>query len=130
MAPQTLYYILFILATLFVVRRLLQQRNILHYSPLQLESRMKEAAGLVLLDVRTRSERSAQHIAGSIHIPLNELAARIQELKKFSQREIVCYCQTGARSRSAVAVLIKNGLSAANLRGGMAEWNFYKLEKP
>ena len=129
MAPQTLYYVLFILITIFVVRRMLQQRNVPHYSPSQLEARMKQAAGMVLLDVRTKSERSAQHIAGSLHIPLNELAARIQELKKFSGREIVCYCQTGGRSASAVALLLKNGLSAANLRGGIAEWNFYKLEK-
>ena len=90
---------------------------------------MKASAEMVLLDVRTKSERSAQHIAGSLHIPLNELAARIQELKKFSGREIVCYCQTGARSGSAVALLLKNGLSAANLRGGIAEWNVYKLAK-
>ena len=90
---------------------------------------MKASAEMVLLDVRTKSERSAQHIAGSLHIPLNELAARIQELKKFSGSEIVCYCQTGARSASAVALLLKNGLSAANLRGGIAEWNFHKLEK-
>jgi rhodanese-related sulfurtransferase len=129
MTPQTLYYVLFILIIVFVVRRMLQQKNIPHYSPSQLESRMKESAGMVLLDVRTKSERSAQHIAGSLHIPLNELAARIQELKKYSGREIVCYCQTGARSASAVALLLKNGLSAANLRGGIAEWNFHKLEK-
>ena len=129
MTPQTLYYVLFILIIVFVVRRMLQQRNIPYYSPSQLESRMKASAEMVLLDVRTKSERSAQHIAGSLHIPLNELAARIQELKKFSGREIVCYCQTGARSGSAVALLLKNGLSAANLRGGIAEWNFYKLDK-
>ena len=129
MTPQTLYYGLFILIIVFVVRRMLQQRNIPYYSPSQLESRMKESAGMVLLDVRTKSERSAQHIAGSLHIPLNELAARIQELKKYSGREIVCYCQTGARSASAVALLLKNGLSAANLRGGIAEWNFHTLEK-
>jgi rhodanese-related sulfurtransferase len=129
MTPQTLSYALFILMMVFVVRRMLQQRNIPHYSPSQLEARMKEPAGLMLLDVRTKSERSIQHIAGSVHIPLNELASRIQELKKNSGREIVCYCQTGARSASAVAVLLKNGLSAANLRGGIAEWNYYKLEK-
>jgi rhodanese-related sulfurtransferase len=44
-------------------------------------------------------------------------------------RSIVCYRQTGARSASAVALHLKNGLSAANLRGGIAEWNFYKLVK-
>lgn len=88
-----------------------------------------KATGMVLLDVRTKSERSVQHIAGSIHIPLNELAARLQELKNFPGREIVCYCQTGARSARAVALLLKNGLSAANLRGGIAEWNFYKMAK-
>lgn len=88
---------------------------------------LKQAAGMILLDVRTKSERSAQHIAGSIHIPLQELAIRIEELKKFAGREIICYCQSGSRSMSAAALLQKKGLDAANLRGGIAEWNFYKL---
>jgi rhodanese-related sulfurtransferase len=128
MTPQTLSYIGFVFLTAVVIRRMMQRRNIAQYSPSQLEAKLKQAAGMILLDVRTKSERSAQHIAGSIHIPLQELATRIEELKKFAGREIICYCQSGSRSMSAAALLQKKGLAAANLRGGIAEWNFYKLE--
>ncbi|MCX6137979.1 MAG: rhodanese-like domain-containing protein [Ignavibacteriales bacterium] len=127
MTPQTLSYIGFVFLIAVIIRRMMQRRNIAQYSPSQLEAMLKQAAGMILLDVRTKSERSAQHIAGSIHIPLQELAIRIEELKKFAGREIICYCQSGSRSMSAAALLQKKGLDAANLRGGIAEWNFYKL---
>jgi rhodanese-related sulfurtransferase len=129
MTAQTLSYLAFAVVMILFLRRMLQRRNIEQYSPSQLEGRLKQAAGMVLLDVRTKSERASQHITGSIHIPLHELSSRMEELKRYAGREIVCYCQTGSRSMSAAAMLQKNGLSAANLRGGLAEWNFYKLER-
>ena len=79
---------------------------------------------MVLLDVRTRGERAAQHIQGSLHIPLHQLEKRIDELQKHQNKEIICYCQTGSRSLSAAIRLKKHGFTVANLKGGIAEWNF------
>jgi len=80
------------------------------------------AGGAVLLDVRTDAERSASHIPGSIHIPLHELKGRMKELEKYRGREIICYCRSGNRSRTAVSMLSAAGFDAANMSGGIMRW--------
>lgn len=71
-----------------------------------------------LLDVRTREERN-QFNLGGLHIPLNELQYRIEELES---RDVVVYCQSGMRSKKAIEVLRKNGFMAntINLKGGVS----------
>jgi len=78
---------------------------------------------VILLDVRNNSERSGQNIKDSVHIPLKELSSRSNELVKFQDKEIVCYCATGSRSLSAASRLKRNGFKTANLKGGMLQWN-------
>lgn len=107
---------------LLYVRKWLVARSLTHYSPLEVADRLKESTS-VLLDVRTTAERQHQNIKGSLHIPLQELGKRIDELKKQKSREIICYCQTGSRSVSAAAMLRKAGYTVANMKGGIAEWN-------
>ena len=104
-------------------RRLLRLRSIPQYSPAEAADRMKSGPRLLLLDVRTAQERSGQHIKGSMHIPLQELRGRVGELQKHKDKEIVCYCRSGNRSLSAAALLRKRGFTAANMKGGMVEWN-------
>jgi rhodanese-related sulfurtransferase len=118
-----LYGIIGIIAV-FMIRKWWRQRGMKNYSPEELASAMEKNSDIVLLDVRTNGEHSGQHIPGSIHIPLHELPARLGELKKYLPREIVCYCQSGSRSVSAMLILDKNGFNAANLNGGISEWNF------
>jgi rhodanese-related sulfurtransferase len=78
---------------------------------------------IVLLDVRTDAERRAQAIRGSLHIPLQQLASRLSELEGYRSKEIVCYCRSGNRSLSASLLLRKRGFKAANLKGGLTDWN-------
>jgi len=82
----------------------------------------------LLLDVRSAGERSQQHIKGSLHIPLNELAGRLESLEKYRQKEIICYCHSGSRSFAATAMLQKHGFQAVNMKGGMVEWNYQNLK--
>lgn len=106
------------------IRRLLWTLKIPQYNPANIAEKLSSKAPLVLLDVRTNSERRNGAIQGSIHIPLHELGRRMNELEKVRDNEIVVYCQSGNRSLSAAAKLKKNGFLAANLKGGIAEWNF------
>ncbi len=108
----------------FYVRRFITMRSLRHYSPADLAERLETDRNLVLLDVRSRSEREHSHIKGSLHIPLHQLASRSDELSKHRDKEIVCYCQSGSRSVTAASRLNKLGFNAANLKGGIAEWNF------
>ena len=109
----------------FYIKRIVLQRSITQYVPADIEGRLKSGQS-VLLDVRTAGERKSSLIQGSFHIPLHELSSRVNELKKHNSKEIICYCQSGSRSISAASTLKKAGYTVANLRGGIAEWNFYK----
>jgi rhodanese-related sulfurtransferase len=125
---QIIFYGLIALVILIMIRKRWKQRGMKNYSPAELSERLKNHSDVILLDVRTKGEHTGQHIPGSIHIPLHELASRIGELKKHSAREIVCYCQSGSRSVSAALILEKNGFNASNLRGGISEWNFSNMK--
>ncbi len=119
--------ILILIAGLIVynfVKRFLLTKSIKQYSASEANETIKKSRNAVLLDVRTSSERSAQQIKGSIHIPLNELRNRSDELKKFKDKEIICYCRTGNRSLNAASMLKKQGFNSANLKGGIVSWNF------
>lgn len=127
-ASQIILYGLLALVALFYLRRFLVTRTIKRYTATQLADRLKEP-GSVLLDVRTSSERQAQLIPGSLHIPLQELQRRSVELEKHKNREVICYCQTGNRSLVAAVRLRRLGFNVADLEGGIAEWNFHQPAK-
>jgi rhodanese-related sulfurtransferase len=96
------------------------------YTPKQIASLLGNES-IILLDVRTPEERSRQHIKGSLHIPINDLAGRLNMLEQYRQKEIICYCHSGSRSFVAAAMLTKNGFQAANMKGGIAAWNYQHL---
>jgi rhodanese-related sulfurtransferase len=120
---QLVLYAVLLLIVLVYARRFFLTRSVKRYSAVQLADRMKESA-FVLLDVRTAREMGAGSIKGAINIPVQELARRMDELKKYADSEIICYCQTGSRSLLAAARLKKEGYTASHLEGGIAEWNF------
>jgi rhodanese-related sulfurtransferase len=111
-------------AALFIWKKF-QMRDIPQYTPDEARSRVK--AGSVLLDVRTAAERKHGSISGSMHIPLHELAAKMKTLERHKSRELIVYCASGSRSRTAAAQLKKAGFSSANLKGGFGAWNFSNL---
>ena len=105
-------------------KKFLLSRSIKQYSASGLKEKMNGGKGSILLDVRTNAERSSQSLGGSIHIPLNKLRNRKVELKKFKDKEIICYCRSGSRSLNAAALLRKDGFNAANLTGGLLKYKF------
>jgi rhodanese-related sulfurtransferase len=74
------------------------------------------------LDVRTESEFLSGHIENSIHIPLQELPSRLDEIEQLKQKDIIVYCRSGARSGKATNLLIKNNFKVQNLSGGILDW--------
>jgi rhodanese-related sulfurtransferase len=75
---------------------------------------------LVVLDVREDDEWEAGHIEGSVHIPLMQLANRFAEVPTTGQTLVVC--RVGSRSAHATAYLLRQGVDAVNLAGGLAAW--------
>ena len=82
-----------------------------------------EAKNTIILDVRTDAEYQTQgYIKNAILIPVTELSARLDELKKFKNHKIVVYCASGNRSISASRILYKNEFNPYNLNGGINNW--------
>ncbi|WP_179339720.1 rhodanese-like domain-containing protein [Winogradskyella ludwigii] len=74
--------------------------------------------GAVILDVRTPSEYQGGHIKNAIHIPVQELGNRINEIKRLN-KPVIAHCASGMRSANAASILKSNGIDAIN-GGGMA----------
>ena len=90
----------------------------------QLEDEL--AAGKKFLDVRTSGEfQSGRLKVDTIHIPLNELRERLDELDK-NQAYIVS-CHSGLRSYIAERILKQAGFTVQNLDGA---YSLYKMAKP
>lgn len=107
------------------LKKFLSTRGIVQYEPDEAATKLKGNRNLILLDVRTPKERKEQSIKGSIHIPLYELGTRSDELLKYKDKEIICYCRSGNRSLTAAAKLKKKGFNSANLKGGIIRWNHH-----
>lgn len=80
----------------------------------------------LVLDVRSDNERSAAHVAGSLHIPLAGLAERIGELPE--DRLLVVHCEGGYRSAIACSLLARSGRTKLmDLVGGIKAWQASQL---
>jgi hydroxyacylglutathione hydrolase len=77
-------------------------------------------SGAQLVDVREISEYDEAHAPGALHVPYQQLEARLAELP--AGREIIVYCGSGVRSSLAVSILERHGIAAANVRGGFNSW--------
>lgn len=73
----------------------------------------------VILDVRTQKEWDAGHIDGAKHIALQEISAKISEIKKWNKPVITC-CLSGGRSGQVAAILNQNGIETINGGGWKA----------
>lgn len=76
---------------------------------------------VTLLDVRTETERAAGFIEGFMHIPLDSLRERLQEVPK--GKPVYVHCHSGLRSYIACRILAGNGYECYNLAGG---WRLYE----
>jgi rhodanese-related sulfurtransferase len=76
------------------------------------------ADGWMLLDVRTPDEWADGRIAGSVHIPMDQLTQRLDEV----DNRVVCVCAVGARSARVAEFLNAQGREAVNLDGGIYAW--------
>jgi phage shock protein E len=73
-----------------------------------------------LLDVRTPEEYADGHIAGSVNIPLAELANQLSQVPQ--SMPIVVYCRSGNRSAQAATLLKEAGYTQVLDMGGIVDW--------
>ena len=66
--------------------------------------------------MRTDAEFARGHVEGALHIPVDELRARMGELPR--GRRLLVSCQSGLRSYLACRILTQHGYDCANVAGG------------
>jgi rhodanese-related sulfurtransferase len=77
------------------------------------------ASGTQVIDVRTRDEYDVQSIPGSVHIPVDELRERLDEVRRDG---VVVHCRVGQRGHIAAQILRSHDIPARNLDGGCLTW--------
>ncbi|WP_338887484.1 FAD-dependent oxidoreductase [Aeromonas rivipollensis] len=74
-----------------------------------------------VLDVRNAPELDKLgRIPGALHIPLDELRGRLDELPR--DKELLISCQVGLRGHVACRLLSQHGFKVKNLSGGFKTW--------
>jgi rhodanese-related sulfurtransferase len=90
-------------------------------SPQQLKARLTGNDRPVLLDVREDWETKLCRLDNALHIPIEELELRTDELNPAD--DIVVYCHHGVRSAAVADYLRRLGFtSVRNLAGGLDAW--------
>jgi rhodanese-related sulfurtransferase len=76
----------------------------------------------VILDVRNPDEVRFASLPGSLNVPMQELPARLDEVRDIADRPVVVLCHHGVRSYHAAVWLESVGIAASSLRGGIEGW--------
>ena len=79
--------------------------------------------GAQVLDVRTKKEWDAGHIAGAIHVPVTKLDPERLGSKRIDPAlPVLVVCRSGNRSKSALGRLRGADFDAVDLKGGLHAW--------
>ena len=92
-------------------------------APEELKALLEGNSDVVVLDVREPWEYQAASIAGSKHLPMNEIPARFQQ-ELAPDLHTVVVCHHGVRSMNVTAWLRNQGFeNAQSMRGGIDAWS-------
>jgi rhodanese-related sulfurtransferase len=90
-------------------------------TPQDLQARMASGTPPVLVDVRQDWETKLCRLDNALHIPIEEIELRTEELNP--EDDIVVYCHQGVRSAAVAEYLRQLGFkSVRNLTGGLDLW--------
>ena len=90
-------------------------------TPQSLKARLDKPGAPLLLDVRQDWETQLARLPNAVHIPIEEIEQRAEELNP--EDDIVVYCHQGVRSAAVAEYLRSLGFkSVQNLSGGLDLW--------
>lgn len=90
-------------------------------TPQELKTRLDRNDRPFLLDVRQDWETRLCRLENAVHIPIEEIEVRTDELNP--EDEIVVYCHQGVRSAAVAEYLRQLGFTnVKNLAGGLDSW--------
>jgi len=87
-----------------------------------LKARRDRGEKPLVIDVREEWELQLARIPDVVHLPMNEIPARLGELSR--DTETIVMCHAGGRSMRVAHYLVNQGFTnVANLTGGIAAWS-------
>jgi rhodanese-related sulfurtransferase len=90
-------------------------------SPQDLKAKLDRREAPLLLDVRQDWETQLCRLPNAVHIPIEEIELRVEELSP--EDPIVVYCHAGVRSAAVAEYLRSLGFKdVRNLAGGLDLW--------
>lgn len=90
----------------------------------KLDARAAGATHFQFIDCRLPNEEKITKIDGGTLIPLQQLGARIGELRGKEDEEVIVYCRSGGRSLQFAQVLKQQGFKhVKSMAGGVLLWN-------
>ena len=90
--------------------------------PADLQTELEAGGALCVIDVRTPQEWSGGHIPGALHIPVDDIQKRMNEVPRDGRRMFLV-CAGGGRSSTAASYLANRGyLNVHSVEGGMGAW--------
>ena len=79
--------------------------------------------GALVLDIRKLEEFAQGHVNGAKHLPADQILNAGDNFKRFKDKPVVVYCDSGSLAAAAVRQLNTQGFTKAfTLRGGFAGW--------
>jgi len=79
--------------------------------------------GALILDVRESGDYDAGHIIDARHVPAAEIGQRAESFKKYKEKPVLVYCESGSASAGAARALRASGFSkVVTLKGGLGGW--------
>jgi rhodanese-related sulfurtransferase len=88
----------------------------------ELKARRDRGENPVVIDVREAWELQLASIPGVVHVPMNQVPARLSELSR--DAETIVMCHAGGRSMRVAHFLANQGFTnVANLTGGISAWS-------
>jgi len=97
-------------------------KNILPYQAINMINDISTYT--VLLDVRRSDEYNAGHIKGAVNLPLSRILTDCRRLLPDTKQEIIVYCHSGQRSKTACIQLSNIGYTNVYDLGGIIDWPF------
>ena len=74
----------------------------------------------LIIDVREEWEYQQGHIKGAVNIPLHEIHAQLNDIRK-SGGPFILYCRSGNRSGVAMNILKQSGINNVYNGGGISD---------
>jgi rhodanese-related sulfurtransferase len=79
--------------------------------------------GALVLDLRSKASYDAGHIGDARNVPATDLDSQAETLKKWRDKNVITYCESGADGVSAARKLTRLGFTKVfNLQGGLNAW--------